>query len=68
MRADHLNIPPANRILCWPTIFISWAQPESMSEFIRLAHMGFYEEIGKIAHGLFRIHRLFVATLCDIAG
>ena len=26
--------------------------------------MGFHEEIGKIAHGLFRIHGLFVATLC----
>jgi hypothetical protein len=26
--------------------------------------MGFYEEIGKIAHGLFHIYGLFVATLC----
>ena len=41
---------------------------EKLSEFIRLAHVGFHEEIGKIAHGLFRIHGLFVATLCGNAA
>ena len=45
--------------------FLSWAHSKSSSEFIRLAHMGFYEDIGKNAHGLFRIYRLFVAALCD---
>ena len=29
-----------------------------------LAHVGFYEYIGLIADGVFRIHGLYVAALC----
>ena len=35
-----------------------------MSTFIQLAHIGFHEGIGKIAHGILRIHCLHVAELC----
>jgi len=39
-----------------------------MSAFIQLAHVGFHKCIGKIAHGLLRIHSPYIAELCvDLA-
>jgi len=35
-----------------------------MSAFIQLAHVGFHKCIGKIAHGLLRIHSPYIAELC----
>jgi len=33
--------------------------------FIQLANVGFYKCIGKIAHGLSRIHGPYIAELCE---
>jgi len=35
-----------------------------MSAFIQLAHVGFYEGMGTIAHGLLYIHGLYITELC----
>ena len=37
-----------------------------MSAHMWLAHVGFYEYIGLIADGVFRIHGLYVAALCAV--
>jgi hypothetical protein len=36
-----------------------------MSIFNHLAHVGFHECIGNIAHWVLRIHGLYIAPLCD---
>jgi hypothetical protein len=35
-----------------------------MAAFIVLAHVGFHGNIGKVADGVLRLHRLYVAELC----
>jgi hypothetical protein len=35
-----------------------------MTDFIWLAHVGFHDTLGKIAHGLSQLHRPYIAELC----
>jgi hypothetical protein len=37
-----------------------------MSDFIWLAHVGFHECVGKVVHGVLRLHRTYVAELCAV--